>query len=85
VIGPLARTVRAAALMLVVAIAIAVSPVPGICFPWSIDMFRGDAVQPMAEMPRVMPSGTLPRGVFQPKSELPNMVDSAFIGQNRGR
>jgi mono/diheme cytochrome c family protein len=29
-------------------------------FPWSIDMFRGDAVQPMAEAPRVMPPGTLP-------------------------
>ncbi len=29
-------------------------------FPWSIDMFRGEAVQPMAQAPRVMPPGTLP-------------------------
>jgi mono/diheme cytochrome c family protein len=28
-------------------------------FPWSIDMFRGQAVQPMAHSPRVMPPGTL--------------------------
>lgn len=30
-------------------------------FPWSIDMFRGDAVQPLAVAPRVMPEGTLPQ------------------------
>ena len=29
-------------------------------FPWSIDMFRGPAVQPMDQAPRSMPSGTLP-------------------------
>lgn len=29
-------------------------------FPWSIDMFRGDSIQPLAVAPRVMPSGTLP-------------------------
>jgi mono/diheme cytochrome c family protein len=29
-------------------------------FPWSIDMFRGESVQPMAHAPRVMPPGTLP-------------------------
>jgi mono/diheme cytochrome c family protein len=29
-------------------------------FPWSIDMFRGESVQPMAQSPRVMPPGTLP-------------------------
>ncbi|HZY60824.1 MAG TPA: c-type cytochrome [Candidatus Binataceae bacterium] len=29
-------------------------------FPWSIDMFRGESVQPMARSPRVMPPGTLP-------------------------
>jgi mono/diheme cytochrome c family protein len=37
-------------------------------FPWSIDMFRGDAVQPMAEAPRVMPSGTLPVNGERPRS-----------------
>lgn len=29
-------------------------------FPWSIDMFRGESVQPLSQSPRVMPSGTLP-------------------------
>jgi mono/diheme cytochrome c family protein len=29
-------------------------------FPWSIDMFRGESVQAMAQSPRVMPRGTLP-------------------------
>jgi mono/diheme cytochrome c family protein len=29
-------------------------------FPWSIDMFRGESVQPLAQSPRVMPAGTLP-------------------------
>jgi mono/diheme cytochrome c family protein len=30
------------------------------CFPWSIDMFRGPAIQPLEMAPRVMPEGTLP-------------------------
>jgi mono/diheme cytochrome c family protein len=29
-------------------------------FPWSIDMFRGESVQALAQSPRVMPPGTLP-------------------------
>ena len=29
-------------------------------FPWSIDMFRGPAIQPLEVSPRVMPEGTLP-------------------------
>lgn len=33
---------------------------PGYPFPWSIDMFRGEAVQPLEVAPRVMPAGTLP-------------------------
>jgi mono/diheme cytochrome c family protein len=28
-------------------------------FPWSIDMFRGEAIQPLSRAPRNMPSGTL--------------------------
>ena len=59
-VGSLARTIRAAALVLAVAIAIAASPVPGICFPWSIDMYRGPEIQPFAEAPRVTPADTLP-------------------------
>ncbi|MGH8338616.1 MAG: c-type cytochrome [Gammaproteobacteria bacterium] len=29
-------------------------------FPWSIDMFRGPAIQPLEVAPRVMPDGVLP-------------------------
>lgn len=29
-------------------------------FPWDIDMYRGDNVQPLAMAPRVMPEGTMP-------------------------
>jgi S-disulfanyl-L-cysteine oxidoreductase SoxD len=29
-------------------------------FPWSIDMFRGAAIQPLEVAPRVMPDGVLP-------------------------
>ena len=48
---------------LVIAAALVLSarcPAKAYAFPWSIDMFRGDAVQPMAETPRMMPPGTLP-------------------------
>jgi len=37
----------------------AISPEPALSFPWSIDMFRGPAVQPMATTPRVMPPDTI--------------------------
>jgi mono/diheme cytochrome c family protein len=37
----------------------AVTPEPALSFPWSIDMFRGPAVQPMATSPRVMPPGAI--------------------------
>src|SRR5919197_5680895 len=38
-------------------------------FPWSIDMFRGQSVQPLAVPPRTMPPGTLPvRGGELPMS-----------------
>jgi mono/diheme cytochrome c family protein len=33
---------------------------PAGAFPWSIDMFRGDSIQPLEVAPRVMPPGTLP-------------------------
>lgn len=56
-IGPLARTIRVTAL---IAIAIALSPMSAICFPWSIDMYRGPEVQPYAEAPRVTPADTIP-------------------------
>ncbi|MGB0059819.1 c-type cytochrome [Candidatus Binatus sp.] len=59
-IGPIARAFRFVGLMLAVALAIAMSPVPAACFPWSIDMYRGPEVQPYAEAPRVTPADTIP-------------------------
>ena len=45
------------------AVALAVTgaaPLPAHAFPWSIDMFRGPSLQPLAVAPRAMPAGTLP-------------------------
>jgi hypothetical protein len=49
----------AAACLLVAALLTGLAP-RAVAFPWSTDMFRGQAVQPLAVPPRVMPSGTLP-------------------------
>jgi mono/diheme cytochrome c family protein len=38
----------------------AASPPSAHAFPWSIDMFRGAAIQPLDEPPRNMPDGVLP-------------------------
>jgi cytochrome c553 len=35
-------------------------------FPWSIDMYRGQAVQPLSVAPRVMPPGTVPTNDGEP-------------------
>ena len=40
------------------------------CFPWSIDMFRGPAIQPLEVSPRVMPEGTLPIDTGTPPQDL---------------
>ncbi|HTQ26029.1 MAG TPA: c-type cytochrome [Candidatus Binataceae bacterium] len=40
------------------------------CFPWSIDMFRGPAIQPLEVSPRVMPEGTLPVYTGSPPQDL---------------
>ncbi len=42
-------------------------------FPWSTDMYKGDAVQPQEMAPRVMPSGTLPINGIQ-KMDLEQMT-----------
>jgi mono/diheme cytochrome c family protein len=39
---------------------LAVSVPSAHAFPWSIDMFRGAAIQPLEVAPRVMPDGVLP-------------------------
>lgn len=44
---------------LIAAVALLV-PAAACAFPWSTDMYRGQAVQPFAVSPRVMPPGTLP-------------------------
>jgi mono/diheme cytochrome c family protein len=40
------------------------------CFPWSIDMFRGPAIQPLEVSPRVMPEGALPTDTGSPPQDL---------------
>jgi mono/diheme cytochrome c family protein len=47
-------------MILAVAIAIAALPAPAVCFPWSIDMYRGPEIQPFAKAPRVTPADTIP-------------------------
>jgi mono/diheme cytochrome c family protein len=58
---------ESAALALVMALVLC-NPGWAAAFPWSIDVFRGDAVQPMAEAPRVMPPDTLPVDGERPRS-----------------
>jgi cytochrome c553 len=58
--NPIRLTARMIALTIVTAIWMAISPTPAHCFPWSIDMYRGPEVQPLAEAPRVTPADTLP-------------------------
>lgn len=43
-----------------------VIPAVARAFPWSIDMFRGPAVQPLAVSPRNMPAGTFPQHGGEP-------------------
>jgi mono/diheme cytochrome c family protein len=45
-----------------------------IAFPWSIDMYRGEAVQPLSVAPRVMPKGTVStEGAEPPMSRIASM------------
>ena len=41
-----------------------------LAFPWSLDMFRGPQVAPLAQSPRVMPPGTVPTEGTMPKMTL---------------
>ncbi|HKN01574.1 MAG TPA: cytochrome c [Candidatus Binataceae bacterium] len=43
-------------------------------FPWDIDMYRGEAVQPLSRAPRVMPSGTLPTDRGEPPASVDQMA-----------
>jgi mono/diheme cytochrome c family protein len=44
------------------------------CFPWSIDTYRGPAIQPLEIAPRVMPQGTLPVKAGMPTMTLEAMT-----------
>ncbi len=60
-------------------------------FPWSIDMYRGQAVQPLSVAPRVMPPGTVPtKGGEPPRSRiasirLPNPLSPSRQRVEEGR
>jgi mono/diheme cytochrome c family protein len=56
----LGKRARVAAGAFVIATIFATSVPAAHAFPWSIDMFRGAAVQPLEVAPRVMPDGVLP-------------------------
>lgn len=43
-------------------------------FPWSIDMYRGAAVQPLSRAPRVMPDDTMPVNRGEPPMSLEQMT-----------
>jgi S-disulfanyl-L-cysteine oxidoreductase SoxD len=58
--GSLCDSARIVVAMIALAIILAISPAPADCFPWSIDMYRGPEIQPLAEAPRVTPADTLP-------------------------
>ena len=45
---------------LVFAAAVTLTATTAWSFPWDIDMYRGDNLQPLAIAPRVMPEGTMP-------------------------
>jgi mono/diheme cytochrome c family protein len=45
---------------LVLGAAVMLSAPAAYSFPWDIDMYRGQAVQPLSRAPRVMPEDTLP-------------------------
>jgi len=47
-------------LCVVTCVSILLHTPPAAAFPWSIDMFRGPTVQPLAVPPRTMPAGTFP-------------------------
>jgi len=52
-------TARIAVGMFALAIVV-ILPLRADCFPWSIDMYRGPEIQPLAEAPRVTPADTIP-------------------------
>ena len=68
------RAVRFAAAVLGLGSFILVGAPAAHCFPWSIDQYRGPAIQPLEIAPRVMPQGTLPVKAGMPKMSLEQMT-----------
>jgi mono/diheme cytochrome c family protein len=55
------------------------------CFPWSIDMFRGPALQPLETSSRVMPQGTLPTDSGTPTVRAHNPLKPTAENIARGK
>jgi mono/diheme cytochrome c family protein len=64
-----ART-RTVSILIATIVLLACGPGVAWSFPWSIDMFRSVAIQPLEVAPRVMPEGTLPVNTGQPPMDL---------------
>jgi mono/diheme cytochrome c family protein len=56
----LRQTIKVMAAGIIVSGALVYLTSPANAFPWSIDMYRGPAIQPLEVAPRVMPDGVLP-------------------------
>lgn len=59
----LAAIVAAAAFLTILSF-----PIPARCFPWSTDMFRSPAIEPLTRTPRNQPAGTLSESEIEPLS-----------------
>lgn len=69
------RRVRMARTVLIAAgAALALTAQAAWSFPWDIDMYRGEAVQPLSEAPRVMPFGTMPANRGEPPMTVERMT-----------
>ncbi|MGO9453087.1 MAG: c-type cytochrome [Candidatus Binataceae bacterium] len=64
---------KLAALSIALGAMLALSSSRAWSFPWDIDMYRGEAVQPLSRAPRVMPSGTLPTDRGEPPATVDQM------------
>jgi mono/diheme cytochrome c family protein len=68
------RAQKALCALIAVCGAIAVSTGAAWSFPWSIDMYRGEAVQPLSRAPRVTPEDTMPVDHGEPPMTLEAMT-----------
>ena len=73
-VASLLNPLRAARYAAAAALLCAATAAPAWSFPWSIDMYRGPALQPLEVSPRVMPPGTLPVDTGEPPMSLEMMT-----------